>query len=1186
MDPLKARLPWWITFSLDDLGNLWRLGLSYNQFSGEIPPELGKLARLEILGLSHNNSSGEIPPELANLRRLDVLEIRYNRLTGQIPQAFENHPVPLGLYSEGNQFTGCISDRLRQLLTKDSSPGLPDCGTPASRVSQPSGNPDLVVRNIARSGSGPVYASQTLTLQADVGNGGDAQASATTLRYYHSSDATISSRDSQIGTDRVGTVQPGRNSPQSIQITAPSSPGTYYYGACVDSVSGEADTTNNCSQALRVSIGTQPKPDLVVRSVDRGGSGPVYASQTLTLQADVENGGDAQASATTLRYYHSSDATISSRDSQIGTDRVGTVQPGRNSPQSIQITAPSSPGTYHYGACVDSVSGEADTTNNCSQALRVSIGTQPKPDLVVRSVDRGGSGPIYASQALTLQADVANSGDALASATTLRYYQSSDATISSRDSQIGTDRVGTLQPGRNSPQAIQITTPSSPGTYYYGACVDEVSGEADTANNCSADLSVSIGTQPKPDLVVSNITRSGSGPIYASQTLTLQADVANSGDALASATTLRYYQSSDATISSRDSQIGTDKVGTVQPGRNSPQSIQITAPSSPGTYHYGACVDSVSGEADTTNNCSRTLRVSIGTQPKPDLVVRSVDRGGSGNVITGQQFTLRAEVENTGDGRANATTLRYYRSSDMNINTSDAPVGTSQVDSVQSGRNSAESVQVPAPSRSGTYYYGACVDAVSGESNPNNNCSSYVQVDVVDPAKPDLVITQFRTDDKSVEPGANVALSLTVRNQGDGASNATSVSFYVSPSRQVATTSSNRLQYGGNVRAFDSSPDQEVIHFSITAPNLSGTYYIRICIYALRDESNTQNNCSDTDYIEVEEPAKPDLVITEFSPSERRPTPGERINLTAVLSNQGNALADSSYITIYVSRDSQVAATSNNEVINYITQVLSASPDTQRMQMGVNAPTETGHFFYRICVNPVMDESDTSNNCSSAERVLVEEAVAPDLGTTPITAGDGAILYTWDPRTPFSALVWNEGDGASTPTILRFYYSSDSSITPSTDILVGQFNVDILSPGRSREISIRGPAPEEEGTYYYYTSIDTVPGESDTRNNCAEEAVNVLVLEPVFISNPECGRNFSLIPPGNNYYFRGTIHAMTNLRGVTVRGWVAELEGGTYIDEGGALGTMSAGMSKDFSIEGFLGLKYYIGCTISWSWEY
>ena len=31
---------------------------------------------------------------------------------------------------------------------------------------------------------------------------------------------------------------------------------------------------------------------------------------------------------------------------------------------------------------------------------------------------------------------------------------------------------------------------------------------------------------------------------------------------------------------------------------------------------------------------------------------------------------------------------------------------------------------------------------------------------------------------------------------------------------------------------------------------------------------------------------------------------------------------------------------------------------------------------------------------------------------------------------------------------------------------------------------------------------------------------------------------------------------------------------------------MSAGMSKDFSIEGFLGLKYYIGCTISWSWEY
>ena len=35
----------------------------------------------------------------------------------------------------------------------------------------------------------------------------------------------------------------------SIDVTAPSTPGTYYYGACVDPVADESDTQNNCSKS-------------------------------------------------------------------------------------------------------------------------------------------------------------------------------------------------------------------------------------------------------------------------------------------------------------------------------------------------------------------------------------------------------------------------------------------------------------------------------------------------------------------------------------------------------------------------------------------------------------------------------------------------------------------------------------------------------------------------------------------------------------------------------------------------------------------------------------------------------------------------------------------------------------------------------------------------------------------------
>ena len=40
----------------------------------------------------------------------------------------------------------------------------------------------------------------------------------------------------------------------TIRLTAPSTVGTYYYGACVDAVPGESDTANNCSSAVPVTV--------------------------------------------------------------------------------------------------------------------------------------------------------------------------------------------------------------------------------------------------------------------------------------------------------------------------------------------------------------------------------------------------------------------------------------------------------------------------------------------------------------------------------------------------------------------------------------------------------------------------------------------------------------------------------------------------------------------------------------------------------------------------------------------------------------------------------------------------------------------------------------------------------------------------------------------------------------------
>ena len=127
-------------------------------------------------------------------------------------------------------------------------------------VEDPSGaTPDLVVQPPSVSNNAP-SAGGSFTLSATVRNDGNGEAPAATLRYYRSTNSTISSSDTEVGTDAVSALSASGTSPESIRLTAPTAAGTYYYGACVDSVSGESDTDNNCSSGVRVSVSSGGNP--------------------------------------------------------------------------------------------------------------------------------------------------------------------------------------------------------------------------------------------------------------------------------------------------------------------------------------------------------------------------------------------------------------------------------------------------------------------------------------------------------------------------------------------------------------------------------------------------------------------------------------------------------------------------------------------------------------------------------------------------------------------------------------------------------------------------------------------------------------------------------------------------------------------------------------------------------------
>ena len=135
-----------------------------------------------------------------------------------------------------------LSDPMGYLTNLSTAPGR-----------EPQGPPDLVVVSPSVSNRRPV-AGATFTLSATVQNDGDTPSPVTVLRYYRSTNATMTTTDRAVGTDAVAGLAASGSASASVVLTAPSTPATYYYGACVEAVAEEFDTANNCSTSVEVNV--------------------------------------------------------------------------------------------------------------------------------------------------------------------------------------------------------------------------------------------------------------------------------------------------------------------------------------------------------------------------------------------------------------------------------------------------------------------------------------------------------------------------------------------------------------------------------------------------------------------------------------------------------------------------------------------------------------------------------------------------------------------------------------------------------------------------------------------------------------------------------------------------------------------------------------------------------------------
>ena len=562
-------------------------------------------------------------------------------------------------------------------------------------------------------------------------------------------------------------------------------------------------------------------------------------------------------------------------------------------------------------------------------------------------------------------------------------------------------------------------------------------------------------------------------------------------------------------------------------GKSTSGGSQSLGAISAGSYNY---VITCTGPTGTD---SASVPVTVNPPPVAPKVSLTANGSGSLTITQGANVTLNWSV------------------------TSGPATSCSASGSWSGGKSTSGGSQSLGALSAGSYYY------VLSCSGPGGSNSSSVNVTVVQPPKPDLVVSAFSMPNGS--PGQTVTASVTVRNSGNGS---TGGSFKVAINRLTGSMNCSTSESGSTYTSALSAGASRTVSINVTLPT-SGSYSAAAMADAdcAVSESNESNNTRSTYYSVASLPpsnvsltangsgsitvsqgtnvtlkwtvsGSPTNCSASGSWSGGKSTSGGSQSLGALSSGSytfyltctgpGGTGSGSAYVTV-----SPPASAPNVSISANGKNPLSVSSGTNvTLSWSVSGGSASscsasgswsggksksggsqslgaisaGSYTYVIsCSGP-------GGSSSASVNVGVNQAATPDLVVSAFSMPNGAPGQT----VSASVTVQNNGNGSTGSGFKVAINRQNSSMNCSTSES-GSTNTSALNAGASRTVSINVTLPST-GSYTAVAMADAgcAISESNESNNTRTNSYSVSSSPPPSVSITANGNNPLSITQGTN----------------------------------------------------------------------